>query len=203
MTSGFEYEFSKDNHLIFTMKNWTKKWTFPLRISLVNVTKSAVVRFTEEIFNGKLHFFCSQRSSLESLLCRRRCFVILTVKLFFLLRPGFDEGELVQFSFSNGWFSVQFTAPNWCSANIWFCRNNSTSSNFTCFEILPLLPLECLSLDLLFEVKLLFFCSAWIYFRFLQLLSVNPEEAVHLIPKLCDAYIRPTTEIHMKMKIQK
>ena len=36
------------------MKNWTKKWTFPLRISLVNVTKSAVVRFTEEIFNGKI-----------------------------------------------------------------------------------------------------------------------------------------------------
>ena len=32
-----------------------KKWSFPLRISSVNVTKSAVT-FTEEIFNGKLHF---------------------------------------------------------------------------------------------------------------------------------------------------
>ena len=33
-----------------------KKWSFPLRISSVNVTKSAV---TEEILNGKLRFLCS------------------------------------------------------------------------------------------------------------------------------------------------
>ena len=34
-----------------------KKWSFPLRISSVNVTKSAVLcTFTEEILNGKLHF---------------------------------------------------------------------------------------------------------------------------------------------------
>ena len=41
-----------------------KKSSFPLRISSVNVTKSAVssyqmVTFTEEILNGKLHFLCS------------------------------------------------------------------------------------------------------------------------------------------------
>ena len=37
-----------------------KKLSFPLRICLVNVTKStALVTFTEEIRNGKLHFFCS------------------------------------------------------------------------------------------------------------------------------------------------
>ena len=37
-----------------------KKWSFPLRISSVNVTKSAVlVSFTEETLNGKLHFLCS------------------------------------------------------------------------------------------------------------------------------------------------
>ena len=36
-----------------------KKRSFPLRISLVNVTKSAVSKFTEEILNGKLHFLCS------------------------------------------------------------------------------------------------------------------------------------------------
>ena len=40
-----------------------KKWTFPLRISLVNVTKSAVscdlVTFTGEILNGKLLILCS------------------------------------------------------------------------------------------------------------------------------------------------
>ena len=34
-----------------------KKWNFPLRISLVNVTKSEVsYGFDEEILNGKLHF---------------------------------------------------------------------------------------------------------------------------------------------------
>ena len=41
-----------------------KKWSFPLRISSVNVTKSAqktadLVTFTGEILNGKLHFLCS------------------------------------------------------------------------------------------------------------------------------------------------
>ena len=48
-----------------------KKWSFPLRISSVNVTKSAeespnstketadLVTLTEEILNGKLHFLCS------------------------------------------------------------------------------------------------------------------------------------------------
>ena len=37
-----------------------KKWSFPLSISTVNVTKSPVylVTLTEEIFNGKLHLFC-------------------------------------------------------------------------------------------------------------------------------------------------
>ena len=37
-----------------------KKWSFPLRISSVNMAKSAssdLVTFTEEIFNGKLRFF--------------------------------------------------------------------------------------------------------------------------------------------------
>ena len=37
-----------------------KKWSFPLTISSINVTKSAVfwglVTFTEEILDGKLHF---------------------------------------------------------------------------------------------------------------------------------------------------
>ena len=40
-----------------------KKWSFPLRISSVNVTKSAetadLVTFTEEMINGTLHFLCS------------------------------------------------------------------------------------------------------------------------------------------------
>ena len=41
----------------------TKKWSFSLKISPVNVTKSAVscylVRLTGEILNGKLHFLCN------------------------------------------------------------------------------------------------------------------------------------------------
>ena len=41
-----------------------KKWSFPLRISSVNVTKFAVsldlVTSTEKILNGKLHFLCSE-----------------------------------------------------------------------------------------------------------------------------------------------
>ena len=46
-----------------------KKWRFPLRISSVNVTKSAnpetanLVTLTEEILNGKLHFLCSAWSA--------------------------------------------------------------------------------------------------------------------------------------------
>ena len=40
-----------------------KKWSFPLRISSVNVTKSAencgFGHINEEILNGKLHFVCS------------------------------------------------------------------------------------------------------------------------------------------------
>ena len=40
-----------------------KKWSFPLRMSSVNATKSAgncrLVTFTEEIFDRKLHFSCS------------------------------------------------------------------------------------------------------------------------------------------------
>ena len=36
-----------------SQKSLHKKWSFPLRISLVNVTKIA-----EEILNGKLHFLC-------------------------------------------------------------------------------------------------------------------------------------------------
>ena len=40
-----------------------KNWSFPLRISSVNVTKPQIpadlVTFTEEIFNGKFHLLCS------------------------------------------------------------------------------------------------------------------------------------------------
>ena len=43
-----------------------KKWSFPLRISSVNMTKlhfpADLVTLTEEILNGKLHFLCSEQS---------------------------------------------------------------------------------------------------------------------------------------------
>ena len=47
-------------------KTLHKKWSFPLGISAVNVTKFAdlvtadLVIFTEENLNGKLHFLCSE-----------------------------------------------------------------------------------------------------------------------------------------------
>ena len=51
-------------HLQLISKNiFTAQKSFPLQISSVNVTKSAVscdlIIFTEEILNGKLHFLCS------------------------------------------------------------------------------------------------------------------------------------------------
>ena len=59
---------------IFTLTTWTqdvnwtyitlhkKKWSFPLTISLVNVTSFLrVCSHTEEILNGKLHFLWSVR----------------------------------------------------------------------------------------------------------------------------------------------
>ena len=47
-----------------------KSESFPLRVSSVNVTKSAfsldLATFTEEILNGKLHFLCSAwKSNME------------------------------------------------------------------------------------------------------------------------------------------
>ena len=63
-----------------------KKWSFPLRISSVNVTaenaghagnlqKNAdLVTFTEEILNGKIHFLCSENN------CRQLKFWKLRVK---------------------------------------------------------------------------------------------------------------------------
>ena len=46
--------------IVFTLQ---KKWSFPLRISLSNMTKSVetadLVTFTEEILNGNLIFLCT------------------------------------------------------------------------------------------------------------------------------------------------
>ena len=77
-----------------------KKWSFPLKISSVNVTKSAgncgLVTVAEEIFNGKLHFLCCgiQHINLRSgnLLKRRpqhKCFHVNFTK--FLRKHFFTE----------------------------------------------------------------------------------------------------------------
>ena len=46
-----------------------KKWSFPLKISSVNVTKSAVScgfgHITEEILNEKLHFLSSDHETID------------------------------------------------------------------------------------------------------------------------------------------
>ena len=58
------YYFCSYFNFMVLIKYCTKKWSFPLRILSVNVTKSAVscglVTVTEEILNGKLHFLCSE-----------------------------------------------------------------------------------------------------------------------------------------------
>ena len=69
--------FSTTGFIHSTLNSLHKKWSFPLRICSVNVTKSAVhkkwtfplrissvivtdlVAFTEEILHGKLHLFCA------------------------------------------------------------------------------------------------------------------------------------------------
>ena len=53
---------------------WKWKWSFPLRISSVNMTKSTVScdTFTEEILNEKFHFLCSVMVS--CCLCARMSF---------------------------------------------------------------------------------------------------------------------------------
>ena len=48
----------------FCGKHCKKKWSFPLRISSVNMTKFPdLVTFTDEILNGKLHFSLSKNIS--------------------------------------------------------------------------------------------------------------------------------------------
>ena len=52
------------NRISQSQQELQKKCSFPLRISSINVTKSAgncgFSQFTEEILNGKLHFLCSE-----------------------------------------------------------------------------------------------------------------------------------------------
>ena len=48
------YYFCSYFNFMVLIKYCTKKWSFPLRILSVNVTK-----FTEEILNEKLHFLCN------------------------------------------------------------------------------------------------------------------------------------------------
>ena len=45
-----------------------KKWCLPLRISSVNLTKSALVKFTEKILNGKFHFLFSDFKKFSDIL---------------------------------------------------------------------------------------------------------------------------------------
>ena len=62
-----------------------KKWSFPLRISSINITNSAancgLVTFTEKILNGKLHFFCSVPWDRKTWTSQQRA-LIGTLKMF-------------------------------------------------------------------------------------------------------------------------
>ena len=61
------------NNVRNQFKSLHKKSSFPLRISSVNVTKPQfpvdLVAFTQENFNGKFHFLCSESNKEDS---RRR-----------------------------------------------------------------------------------------------------------------------------------
>ena len=66
LTFDIIFEFMKENNFLSSPKSGfksndsslNKKWSFPLKISSVNVTKSALILFTEEVCNGTLHFVC-------------------------------------------------------------------------------------------------------------------------------------------------
>ena len=61
-----------DHHKLIMSISLHKKWSFPLRISSVNVTKSARFTCTEEILNGKPYFLCSALN-----LMKRGCWHVL------------------------------------------------------------------------------------------------------------------------------
>ena len=57
-----------------------KKWSFPLKVSSVNVTESAVSTFTEEILNRKLHavlYECTLTMHNVLMIKREDCFSII------------------------------------------------------------------------------------------------------------------------------
>ena len=61
-----KFTFSEKRDLNFPLKVFRRvfyaaqRWSFPWRISSINLTKTAyLVLFTEEILNGKIHFLCS------------------------------------------------------------------------------------------------------------------------------------------------
>ena len=71
--------FRKFRITVISYSQWNalhKKWGFPLRISSVNVTKSDLAIFTEEILDGKLHSLCSDVSIVGFL------FLFLSFELF-------------------------------------------------------------------------------------------------------------------------
>ena len=87
-----------------------QKWSFPLRISSVNVTKSAencgLVTLTEEILNGKLHFLCSVKVT-----CWFACVSENAIRtLFKLLCKWLHSiaGCVKRFSFLNGFCNAVF-----------------------------------------------------------------------------------------------
>ena len=51
-----------------------KKWSSPLRISSVNVTKPDQITNTKEILNGELHFLCSFASPTTKEFSEKACF---------------------------------------------------------------------------------------------------------------------------------
>ena len=68
-----------------------KKWSFLLRISSINVTKSAM----EEILDGKLHFLCSDVNWMSHVLSTHA--LCQEVSVWWSLKKTLDKGTVILF----------------------------------------------------------------------------------------------------------
>ena len=84
------HKFSISQTFTYQQDTLQKKWSFPLRVSSVDL-----VTFTEEILNGKLHFLCSD-AFYPSFMYLATTLLKIGESRSFLLPPAFENPEMVQ-----------------------------------------------------------------------------------------------------------
>ena len=109
-----------------------KKWSFPLRTSSVNVTKSTVscgfVKFTEETLNEKLHFLYSAWLLTSNV----RCIYMCKYQLISMLKLANNESSVRSFLMTNLCFWINnyfFIFRSNVIENSIFCTWNFASFN--------------------------------------------------------------------------